>query len=326
MAQPEKKTTGEKLQSVNKSTLYAVLFIVTSIPFWLNLAGMPGIKIPNQPEVSTVDLFRTLMSLKEGSTILVASDRTNSTRGESGGQFDAIMRILMRRKIKVAIYTTADPQAPQVARDEIAVLNKERTDAGQAPYARWNDYVVLGFFPNAEGTAISIGTNPRKAFAGKKEVAPDGQQTDVYQSPVLKNIQSAGDIPLLLVITASATSTVTIQRLYGKIPLAMAVTGVMGPETHVYYASNQLIGLSKGLKGVYDMETMMEQGLNVPDFEHAPVKSDKYRDESIPGFPGQTNLGYGSKYSPSLHGALLLLIAAVVVGNVGMAMSKRRAK
>ena len=91
----------------------------------------------------------------------------------------------------------------------------------------------------------------------------------------------------------------------------MLVTGVMGPETQVYYSSGQLLGLSKGLKGVYDLETMMESGVRIKDKDYPP-------------FTGKTNLGRGSIYYPTLHFALALLILAVVVGNVGMAMAKRR--
>jgi len=307
MAQAPDKSLGDKLQSLNKTTLFAILFAVTSIPLFF-----PGMKVPNKPEESTIDLYATLMQLPENSTVLVASDWTDSTRGESGGQFEALFRIMMRRHLKAAIYTTADPQAPQVARDNIASLNEERVAAGQKPYERWNDYVVLGFFPNAEGTAVSIGTNVATAFKGRKDIAPNGISTDVYQSPVLKDIKSTKDLKLVVVLTASSTSTVTIERLSGKVPLAMLVTGVMGPETQVYYSSGQLLGLSKGLKGVYDLETMMEDG--VKDYKGAP----------IPGFPNEKNLGRGSVYYPTLHFALALLIIAVIVGNVGMAMSRRK--
>jgi len=87
--------------------------------------------VPNEPEAPTVDLYQAVMKIPENDTILLASDWTNSTRGESAGQFKALMRILMRRKIKVAIYTSADPQAPKVSRDMIGDLNKERRDKGE---------------------------------------------------------------------------------------------------------------------------------------------------------------------------------------------------
>jgi hypothetical protein len=108
---------------------------------------------------------------------------------------------------------------------------------------------------------------------------------------------------LLILITASNTSNITIERITG-VPLLMMVTGVMGPETQVYYASKQVKGLVVGLKGVYDMETQMQK--------------------DWPDTAQYVNLDNGAKYYPTLHLALLLLIAAVVIGNVGQALTKRR--
>ena len=79
------------------------------------------------------------------------------------------------------------------------------------------------------------------------------------------------------------------------------VTGVMGPESAVYYASGQVKGLVAGLTGVYDIETLMEKD-----------------------YKGMTNLDNGAKYYPTLHVALLLLIIAVIVGNLGMLLSRRK--
>ena len=61
---------------------------------------------------------------------------------------------------------------------------------------------------------------------------------------------------------------------------------------------------------LYDLETMMEEGTTVAGTR-------------IEGFPGMVNKDLGTRYYPTLHAALLLLILAVVTGNVGMALSKR---
>lgn len=307
MADVPAKTLGEKLQSINRSTLFLILILATSVPLFFPVA------LPNRTDAPAQDLYQKLMTLPEGSTVLVQSDWTQSTRGESGGQFNALMRILMRRHIKACIYTAADPQAPEVARNAILDLNKQQADAGLPPYSEWNDWVHLGFFPSAEGTSVSIGNDVRKAFAGKKASPPTGAKEDVFQSPVLKDIRTVRDFPLMVLVTASNTSNVAIERLYGKVPLAMMVTGVMGPETQVYYDSHQLVGLSKGLKGVYDLENMMEDGATIGGQKFPPFKG-----------KGMINHDLGTLYYPTLHAALLLLILAVIIGNVGMFMSRKR--
>lgn len=297
MAQPqtEGRGIGERLQSLPKPVLYLVLLMATAIPLFFK------VPLPNDPGEDSIDLYQALMKLPEGSRILIESDWTNSTRGESRAHFEALLRILIRKNIKAAIYATADPQAPQVARDVITSINVERKRRGEKTWDRWNDWVTVGFFPNAETALNGMGNNLRTAWAGKKDTQPGVGPTDVFRSPVLQGINRVQDSPLLVVITASKTSNFAVERLSGKIPLAFMVTGVMGPETRVFYQSKQIIGMVAGLKGAYDMETLMEKD-----------------------FPGQPNAGQGTKFYLSLHIALALLILTVIVGNVGMLLSRRR--
>ncbi len=298
------RALGAKLQALPKVWIYIILLITCSLPLFAT------IKVPNEPSESSIDLYTSLMKLPEGSTILLSSDWTGSTRGESSGHFDCIVRILMRRKIKFCLYSTADPQAPQVAQDSIARLTAEHAKEGGEAYSRWKDWVNVGFFPNAESAINGISNDLKGSFASRKDIPPGGQPTSVFESPVMQGRAKVQDFAMLVVITASKTSNFTVARCFGKLPLAFAVTGVMGPETNVYYSSKQLVGFANGLKGAYDLETMMENGVEV-------------KGENFPPFKGKTNAGKGFKYYPTLHFALFLLIIMVILGNVGMFLSKK---
>jgi hypothetical protein len=292
----DERTIGEKLQSLPKFWLYCILILATSIPLFFT------IPIPNKTLSEARAFYQTVDSFPEGSTVLVASDWTNSTRGESAGEFKALLRMLMRKKVKIAVYTTADPQAPQVAKDVIVRINEERKAAGEEVYRPWVDFVSVGYFPNAEGAANGIQNDVRAFFADKKDFTPEGRLTSVLQSPVLANIKSVSDFPAVVIVTGSKTSNITIERIT-KTPILLMVTGVMGPESLVYYASGQVKGLVSGLKGVYDVETLMQTQ-----------------------WPNSKNLDNGALYLPALHLAILLLIVMVVIGNVGMFMSRKRTK
>jgi hypothetical protein len=312
-----KKTFGEILQSINKPTLFGVLVLLTAVPLWLldtGKAGKPSLIIPDQPDPPASALFQAVMQLPENSTVLIQSDWTNSTRGESGGQFKALLRMLIRKHIKACMFSLADPQAPQVVRDVMRALNEEQRAQKLPPYVEWNDWVHIGYFPSAEATSVAMAADLRRAFAGRKSTPPAGTSRDVFLSPVMHNVHTLKDIPLYILITASNTSNVAIERLYGAVPLAMMVTGVMGPETQVYYDSKQLVGLSAGLKGVYDIESLMNDGETLPDGSR------------IEPFKGVVNLAQGAVYMVPLHFALGLLILAVVIGNVGMFLSRRQSK
>ena len=92
------------------------------------------------------------------------------------------------------------------------------------------------------------------------------------------------------------------------------VTGVMVPENTVYYSSGQLKGLCGGVKGVYDLETLMEKGT-----------------KDVPPLPGIDKLKAagqlkGTAYYPTLICCLVLLIVAVFAGNLGMFLGRKRAR
>ncbi|RYG26845.1 hypothetical protein EON82_01780 [bacterium] len=291
-----KRGAAQRLQSIPKPILYLVLVLATSVPLFFDIA------VPNEPVPESKAFYDNLMTLKEGDRVLIASDWTNSTRGESSGEFDALMRILMRKGVKFAIYSTGDAQSPQVARNEINVISKLEKDAGRREYVPFNDYVILGYFPNSEGTLVGINNNVRATFQGKKDFPPNSPPRDVLQSPVFQGVKSVADFKYLLVVTASKTSEITIERIK-KTPLMFMVTGVMVPETRNYYTSGQITGLVGGVKGVYDLETLMKDG-----------------------FPGMESKGKGTAYYLSLHFALGLLIFTVILGNVAMFLAGKRAR
>ncbi len=301
---------GAKLQSLPRQWLYLLLIICATVPLLFT------VKVPDEPEPSSIDLFANLMSLHAGDRILIGTDWTTSTRAESAGEMDALLRICIRKGVKFAVYSTGDPQAPQVFRDTMDRIKKDEAAHGEPEYEPFQDYVVCGYFPNSEGTNVAINNNVRQAFAGKTDQAPNGPPTDVLQSPVFQGIKTVADFKFLVLVSPSNTDTITLERVKNT-PLMFMVTGVMVPTDQPYYASGQLKGLCAGIRGVFDLETLMQNGLKAGD-------SPKWG--AIPGWPDKPNAGRGTKYYFALHICLGLLILAVLIGNVGMYLSKKVAR
>ena len=320
---PAPRSLGERLTSVPKFTLYFILMIVSTI------ALFPTVVIPNKPSESSIDLYVSLMTLPQGSTIILQSDWTNSSRGESAGAMEALLRLVMRKELKLVFMSVGDPSAPQVARDTLRRINLEREKNGERPYKKWDDYIELGYFPNAEGTANTMADNLRNAWKGKRDAGPSGQM-DVWQSPVLQGINRIEDIKMIVNIHASDTLARLIERIGRKTKLASMCTGVMGPETLVYYRSGQVAGVSVGLNGVVQFETLMARGID-PDISEKDSQDTKKPVRApgrpaIPGFEGKTNYARGMQYYLSLHVALTLLIVAVALGNIGTFLVRRRSE
>ena len=284
---------GEKLQSLPRPALYAILFIIASVGVWIS------IPIPNARAQASEDFYNMVKNLPPDKPVLISSDWTNSTRGESAGEFKALVRILMRKNIKFCVFSMADPNAPEVAKDTIQFINLERKAKGEKPYVRFQDWVNAGFFPNAEAISNSMNNNFRTAFQDKKTQDENGNPVPIFSAPFMSKVNQISDFSALIIVTGSKTSNIAIERVT-KTPLVLEVTGVMGPEMQVYYDSHQVKGLVSGLKGLYDVETHMDED-----------------------FKGEKNLDNGAMYYPTLHLVLTLLIFAVVIGNVGMWLAKK---
>lgn len=314
----------QKLLNLNRYAMYALLMIVVSIPLFMpaSLTTIPTLTTSN-----TQDLYIELMNIPEGKTILLESDWTVSTRGESAGALEAFLKIARLKNLKFVLFSGADPQAPQVAQNVINRLNVQFEKNGLKPLEKWNDYVEVGFFPDVEAFWQTVAKNPRRVFVGKTGFDPvTKQDRDVYESPVLKDIRSPKDLGMVINITASGTSDIIVQRMSGKgAKLAAMVTGVMAPEAMVYYASKQMVGLSGGLRGVVELETMMARGVNYsPDGKEPFVKAPQYNGKIEPMPASYQPYARGMNYFASLHAALILLILSVVLGNVGMIMTRKR--
>ncbi|MEI8280859.1 MAG: hypothetical protein WCG75_00500 [Armatimonadota bacterium] len=310
-----------KIKTIPKYTVYLLLVLAASIPLFI------PIKMPNKPVDSSAATFKALMTLEKGDTVLLGTDWTGSTRGESKAELIAILRILMRKEVKFAMWSSADAQSPRCAQDVITEVNAMMKKEGSREYKQWEDWVQAGFYPNSDVAINNVGQDVKKMFGPKRGTDLTGKLRSVMESPVLEKIQKIEDFKLVIDVTASKTSDFHVQFISShKVPMIFAVTGVMVPETDVYYNSGQIAGFLGGLKGVYDVEVMMDKGLNVPDKDgKIEVASTKITDQ-IAGFPGKDNTGSGSKYYPTLHFALALMIILVFIGNLEMAMARKGAK
>lgn len=331
-------TFAEKMQKIDRRILYIILIIATS-----GMLFVP-VTIPAKPDTSSAAAYVTLAELDNTKPVLIQSDWTQSTRGENMGHTEALLRILMSRNIKFVMQSLADPQAPQVFRDTMRVINDERRDAGLTTYEKGVDWIDLGYFSNAEASTQAIKNNVRTAWSGRKTKTPTGEEVDIFRSPLLEDVNRVEDFSAIILITASNTIDIAIQRLSGQLPILCFCTGVMGPQILPYYQSGQVSGVAIGLKGVYDMESMMDGGVNWEDPE--TQKTNRLSDlkasipdlaalvnEDIPNFEsppdgaeyGTTKtFGRGQAYYAALHAALILMILAVIIGNVGMQLSKKK--
>jgi hypothetical protein len=270
------------LFSVDRRVLYLILIVLVC---WqvLKPIDAKNIVLP-----ASADLYNYLSSLKKGDVVLIESDWTTSTQGESKGQFKALMRLLMRKGVHFVI-TSIDPQAPVIAGLVVEEVVKEEG----IPYRQGVDWAMGGYFPNAENHVTSMVNNIRR------ELSPKG----IMNAPFLRNINDLSELQGVILVTASSSINLWYERIRNKAPLMLMCTAVMAGENFPYYTSRQLEGLVIGAKGAYDFETLLSQ--EFPD-------------------PKYINFQAGRRYMSPLFFALMLLVVSVVLGNIAMLVLKKR--
>ena len=279
------KNVWQSLYAIDRRVLYAILMLLVG---WQMLRP---ITVPNVTLKMSKDLFDKIESLQKGDVILIESDWTTSTRGESMGQFKALIRHLMRKEVKF-VTTAIDPLAPGIG--EIFIDQVKREEPADGPrYERGRDYEIAGYFPNAENHVQAMVTNMRKELASK----------GLGNSPVLEGISDLSDMKAVILVTASSSINVWYERMRNKAPLGLMCTAVMAGENIPYHASGQLFGMTIGAKGAFDYETLLDE---------------KYSDGKY------LNYDTGRRYMSPLFFALLLLIVSVIIGNVAMFMLRKK--
>lgn len=318
----DKRTFWEKMEKIDRRWLYLVLLVLTSAGLFI------PVEVPVRPDKTSLALYVEFDKVDRDKTIFIQSDWTNSTRGENAGHFEAVIRYMMATERKFVVYSFADPQAPQVARDALRRVIQARGAAGLKKYKHGEDYLVLGYFPNAEAQTFAMATNIRTAWGARKYKNEKGEKRPIFESPVLAGVNDISDVGFLMIVTASGTIDIAIERISGKqVPIGCMCTGVVGPQVLPYFQAKQVVGVAVGLKGVYDFEYMMKYGVNVKDSEGiVKVAYDADPTLVIPAITAGETFGRGKSYYATMHIALLLLIVAVVIGNIGMLVNRKRRK
>lgn len=230
------------LQTIDRRVLYALLLLPVTIPFFFSNLKIPLVTISGP----TKSLYATIESIPEGSFCIFGADWSAGTRGENGPQSEALMRHVMKRRLRFAILSF-DPQAATLTQDMAERLQSEYGYKEGVNWTNWGYRVeeVLFF----KGLAHDVvGT-----------VKADVHGTPIQTLPVMQGVTSAADFKLIVNINPTNTYTYYIQFLQGPfhIPMVFAPTAVMAPEAFNYLDSGQISGMLNGLSGAIEYEQML---------------------------------------------------------------------
>ena len=245
-----------------------------------------GLPIPTSREVE--GLFDYIEELGPGDTVLLAIDYDPQTVGENDPQAYGVLRHCFERDVNVLI-TALSQNAPGMAQEMIEIVANE--------YDKENgiDYCYLGYQPYPAIVIMSIGQNFRIPFP------QDYFGTPLDQIPLMKNKQNYDDINLVVSVAAGwvAESWVTYAKERYGCDVALAVTAVQAAQYYAFWNARQIVGLVPGLKGAAEYQELMR------------AQDMHYTDGPLRGMDVQS----------IEH---LLIIAFIVVGNVGFFAERAR--
>ncbi|MBN1356534.1 hypothetical protein JXA40_09775 [bacterium] len=257
----------EKLLQIDRRIIYLLVFLAAIIPFLFPA----GLEVNTTREVQSIYDF--IENLAPGTPILLAADYDPQTQAENGPQAQAVLRHMFKKDLRVVIMTLSQDGAAlaEMFSNSVAREYQKR---------RWEDYTYLGYKPYPSIIILSLGQDFRISYPR------DYYNRKLDDIPMMQDIRNLDDVAAVIEIGGGNVCHMWLTYAHEryKVPLALGVTAVSGPQYYPFLQSGQLFGLLGGLKGAAEYETLMDgeytrldlprkaiQGMNVQNFVHVLI-------------------------------------------------------
>jgi len=194
-----------------------------------------------------VALYEQVEQLEPGDPVLVSTDFDPASKPELGPFFTANLHHMFRNDLRPVFVTLWVTSIPLVLPEIEAVAESYGKEYGK-------DWAFLGYKPGGDLVIKAIGQNITSMFN------KDHYGTDVEDIAVMQGLRQAKDFPLLVSVSAGNPGienyVLQIQAQY-NLNIVGACTAVSGPDTIPFFKSSQLTGLSMGMPGSAQYETMV---------------------------------------------------------------------
>lgn len=228
--------------------------------------------------------YDAIDSLPAGSVVMYGVDQTVARIPELGPGDVAIFKHLMENDLKVLVYTL---QADGAGPINYMLENSANKLEGKV-YGE--DYAVFGYVPGEETAVASLASDIKATFG------TDTYGTSTDELKILEGVDDASDIDLVISATGSGYVQYYIRHwhLDFDVPIVMSVISFSYPDVNVQYNAGLIAGILNGQRGGAEYEVLIR----------APA--------------------IGARLLDAQSAAHLLLIAYIVLGNIGFLMTRSR--
>ncbi len=239
------------------------------------------------------------LEVRDDELVLVAMDWSPSTKAENEPQTAIAIEHLMKRRIKFAVITTDQQGVPFLINLPQKVADRLHERTGET-WEYGKDWVNLGYRP---GRHIMIQQFPKSPDL-HRFLKVDARNTPLSQVPCMRNIRRFSQIPLLIEITGFVMGLEYWLQFFQtdahRPPVIHGCTSITIPQAYIFLDSGQLEGLLEGMAGCAHYAELVGYTLDNP---HKVM----------------TNM-------TALSLAHFVIIAFIIVGNIGMFLKARHRK
>jgi hypothetical protein len=281
----------DKMMSMDRRWVFLFLIIVCVTAYSMDF------QIPILVEEEVRSIHEFIDTLPPGEIVMVAMDYDPGSLAELHPMTYAIIEQCWRKNLRVlitALSQNGPGMADQALRDISDSLLVDRTYNGVLYEGReivnGVDYAFLGYKPYPALVILAMGQAFRLAFP------EDYYGTPLDSLPMMRGVHNYDDVAC--VINVSGTNATDYWISYGQgrygFKLAIGVTGVSTAQYYPFLGSGQIFGIMGGLLGAAQYEDLTDN----------------------PGLAKD-----GMRVQLYAH---MVIIAFILLGNLGYFMSKRR--
>lgn len=222
-----------KIGHLDPRVLYVLLMFFIVLPFLTN------VNLPIVIHATTRNFYNVVESLPAGSVVVYDLSSQAGQFSEIRPGAVAVVNQLLKKDVKI-LFVTYQEDGPILIDKTLKMA--DQTLLSQKRYGE--DYVVFGFVPGGEVALAAFAADMHKACP------KDTYGTPVEQIPIMKNVHSAKDVALLVVIWGYGMGGITEIRQWGVtyetpmviIPISMSI----GDITPYYprYVKSFIFGLT----------------------------------------------------------------------------------
>jgi len=243
------------------------------------------IGLPIEVTKAVQQTYDFVSSLPEGSKVVMGFDYEPGDEIDLNPIAQAIIHQIASKNIKI-VALASYPAGPTFAEECLAILEEYGYEYGE-------DYVNLGHYAGGEPTLAAFSNDPLAIFT------KDWRGNDVASLPIMKEVKTMKDFSMAMTLNDGPTGgTGTHEWVRQAVmahgtPLIMGVTGVLAASNETYVHSGQCKGILAGLRAAAEYEKLTDKK------------------------------GTGTVGMDAQSIAHVLIVAFVVLGNIGMFVSKR---